>query len=131
MKGPVAKSVDEYLMRLPDAQRTVLQKVRKAIKETAPKAEESISYMIPAYKYKWALVYFAAFTNHCSLFGATKSILKTFEEELRPFKTNGGTIHFTPEKPLPIALIKRIVKMRMKENEERHMQKTVKKKKAV
>lgn len=52
MKGPVAKSVDEYLMRLPDAQRTVLQKVRKAIKETAPKAEESISYMIPAYKYK-------------------------------------------------------------------------------
>jgi len=118
-KDTVAGNVDEYLKRLPAAQRKILQDLRKVIRSTAPEAEEVISYQMPGYKYKGPVVFFAAFTNHCSLFGTSKQLLKTFEKELEPFHTSGTTIHFTPEKPLPASLVKKIVKLRMKQNEER------------
>ena len=113
------KTVDEYLRRLPPDQRKVLQDVRKVILSTAPDAEEVISYQMPGYRYKGQLVFFAAFTNHCSLFGTSKQLLKTFAKELEPFHTSGTTIHFTPENPLPASLVKKIVRERMKQNEER------------
>lgn len=115
-----AKTVDEYLARLPEAQMVVLENLRQVIKTTAPMATECISYQIPGYKYLGPLVYFAAFKNHCSLFGISKKLLSVFEAELKPYKTAGTTIHFTPEKPLPAELVQRIVELRMRDNEVRH-----------
>jgi uncharacterized protein YdhG (YjbR/CyaY superfamily) len=116
-KAAIPKSVDEYLRALPAGQRKVLKQLRELIKDTAPEAEELISYHIPAYKYHGPLVYFAAYKNHCSLFAVSKKIIKQFEKELAPFRTTTSTLHFTPEQPLPAALVKKIVKLRMKENE--------------
>jgi uncharacterized protein YdhG (YjbR/CyaY superfamily) len=116
---PVASNVDEYLQRLPEDVRGCLEELRQTIRTAAPKAEEVISYQIPTYKYKGSLVHFAAFKNHCSFFGVSKKMLAFFEKELSPFKIAGTTIHFTPAKPLPTSLVKKIVAMRVKENEER------------
>ena len=114
-----AKNVDEYLKSLPVAVQTTLKKVRQTIKASAPKAEEVISYQIPMYKYNGPLVAFAAFPGHCSLFVINKNILEMFDKELQSYKTSGTTIHFTPDKPIPAGLIQKIVKTRIKENEER------------
>ena len=118
-KRTPAKTVDEYLAALPEAQRAALEKVRKAIREAAPQAEEVISFRMPGYRYKGMLVYFAAFEDHLSLFGAGKTLVKEFSEELEAFDVSGSTIHFTPEHPLPAALVKKMVKARVRENEER------------
>lgn len=124
------KSVDEYMKILPADVRAVLEKLRAQIKAAAPKAEESISYGMPAYKYKGPLVYFAAFKNHCSFFPGSSSILAN-QEGLKEFKISKGTIQFTPEKPIPVSLIKSIVKERVLQNETRaalkNMNKPVKK----
>ena len=118
-KRTPAKTVDEYLAALPEAQRAALEKVRKAIREAAPQAEEVISYRMPGYRYKGMLVYFAAFEDHLSLFGAGKTLVKEFREELEPFDVSGSTIRFSVEHPLPDALVRRMVKARVRENEER------------
>ena len=114
----IPKTVDEYLMALPEDQQDALEKIRQAIKSAAPKAEEVISYQIPTYKLNGPLVHFAAFKNHLSLVVVSKSIAETFAKELAPFKSSGRTIHFTPEKPIPAALVKKIVKERVRENGE-------------
>ncbi len=116
-KGIPAKDVDTYLARVPVGTREVLEKLRKTIKATAPKAEEIISYQIPAYKFHGPLVFFAAFQNHCSLFVASKSIVKRFSGELKHFDTSGTTIHFTKDNPIPAALVKKLVKARIEEIE--------------
>jgi uncharacterized protein YdhG (YjbR/CyaY superfamily) len=111
-------SVDEYLKTLPADVRATLEKLRAQIKVAAPKAEEGISYGMPAYKHKGPLVYFCAFKNHCSFFPGSSSILAN-REELSDFKISKGTIQFTPEHPIPASLIKSIVKERVLENETR------------
>jgi len=116
-KTTPAKDVDEYLRALSEAVRIMLEKVRQSIKAEAPKAEEVISYRIPTYKYIGPVVHFAAFDNHCSLIVVSKSIIEIFKEELQSYKTSGTTIHFTPENPLPAALVKKIVKAKIAENE--------------
>jgi len=118
-KAIPAKNVEEYLELLPGTMQAVLEKLRQSIKKAAPKAEEVISYRIPTYLYKGPLVHFAAFKDHCSLVVINKDILQTFEKELQSFKISGTTIHFTPEKLLPSTLVQKIVKIRIKENEER------------
>ena len=118
-KGDTAKDVDAYLRAVPQDARVVLEKLRKTIKAAVPKAEEVISYRIPTFKYHGPLVFFAAFKNHCSLYVVSKSIMKTFSGELKPYDTSGTTIHFSADNPLPGTLVKKIVKARMKENEER------------
>jgi uncharacterized protein YdhG (YjbR/CyaY superfamily) len=122
MKETTAKTIDEYLDELPEREMILLHALRKAIKSVAPQAEELISYGMPAFKYHGMLVYFAAFKNHCSFFPGSSQIIKLYDE-LKPFKTAKGTIQFTPEKPLPLALVKKIVKARMAENESRQMAK--------
>ncbi len=124
-KSQLPKTVDEYLSALPEEIRSVLIHLRKTIKSTAPKAEEVIRYGMPGYKYYGALVYFAAFKNHCSFFPGSSQVIKLYEE-LKSFKTAKGTIQFTIDKPLPATLVKKIVKARMKENEERFMMKKAK-----
>jgi len=118
-KTTPAKDVDEYFRALPEAVRIMLEKVRQSIKAAAPKAEEVIGYRIPTYKYMGPVVHFAAFENHCSLIVVSKSIIEIFKEELQSYKTSGTTIHFTPENPLPASLVKKIVEVRIRENEKR------------
>jgi uncharacterized protein YdhG (YjbR/CyaY superfamily) len=112
-----AKNVDEYLAGVPEPARCTLNKMRAEIRSAVPpKATETISYRIPAFKYKGVLVWFAAFSNHCSLF-PTASVVETFKKELKGFSTSKGTIHFPTDKPLPTALIKKLVKARVAQNE--------------
>lgn len=107
------RTIDEYLAAVPEPARGNLTKMRAAIRSVAPpEATETISYGIPAFKHKKVLVWFAAFSTHCSLF-PTAAVIEQFKDELKNFSTSKGTIHFPTSKPLPIALIKRIVKARV------------------
>jgi uncharacterized protein YdhG (YjbR/CyaY superfamily) len=111
-------SVDDYLAALPEAPRAALEKLREQIKAAAPEVTETISYQMPAYKLHGRfLVSFAAFKNHCSLFPASDKMLEEFGEELKPYFSGKGTIRFTTDKPLPPALVKKIMKSRIEENE--------------
>jgi uncharacterized protein YdhG (YjbR/CyaY superfamily) len=113
----VPKSVDEYLDGVPERARGALSKIRAAIREAVPRdATEVISYRIPALKRKRVLVWFAAFSDHCSLF-PTAAVIEKFQKELENFSTSKGTIHFPLDKPLPIALIKRMVKARVQQDQ--------------
>ena len=114
--GAIPQTVDDYLATLPEESRATLEKVRKTIKAAAPKATEVISYQIPMYKQHGMLVGFAAFKDHCSLFPGAKA-LATYKDELKAYKTSKGTIRFPIGKPLPTALVKKLVKTRLAENE--------------
>ncbi len=116
-KGKPAKNVDEYLAAVPEPAQSTLKHIRAVMKSVVPKeATEVISYGIPMFKYNGMLVGYAAFKNHCSLFPTGSGVLDRFEKELSGYRTSKGTIHFPPDKPLPDALIKKIVKARVKEN---------------
>jgi uncharacterized protein YdhG (YjbR/CyaY superfamily) len=107
------KSVDEYVAGVPEPARSALKKMRAAIRSAAPReATEVISYGIPAFKHKGTLVWYAAFSNHCSLF-PTASVIAEFKNELKGFTTSKGTIHFPIDKPLPPALVRKLVKARV------------------
>ena len=111
------KTVDEYLASVPEPALTSLNKIRAAIRSAMPReATETISYGIPAFKHNGVLVWFAAFSNHCSLF-PTASVIAAFKNDLKGFSTSKGTIHFPIDKPLPIALVKKLVKARVAQNE--------------
>ena len=110
-------SIDGYLSRLPDNVYLALENVREIIRSLVPDAEETISYKIPAFKYKSMLVGFGAAKDHCSFFVMSSTLLKDYEEEMKGFDTSTGTIRFTPEKPIPNDLITRIVMARVAENE--------------
>ena len=117
MKKP--SSVAAYLRAVPPAPRAALQQLRKTIKAAAPEATELISYGIPGYKHHGMLVYFAAFKNHCSLFGVGAALMKAHQNALAPYKMSKGTIQFTVDKPLPAALVRKLVQARIAENERR------------
>jgi uncharacterized protein YdhG (YjbR/CyaY superfamily) len=111
------KNVDEYLAGVPQPARGTLNKMRAAIRSAVPsEATEVISYGMPAFKHKGVLVWFAAFSNHCSLF-PTASVIEAFKNELKGFSTSKGTIHFPTDKPLPTRLIKELVKARVAQSE--------------
>jgi uncharacterized protein YdhG (YjbR/CyaY superfamily) len=119
--GP-AKSIEEYLAGVPEPARSTLSKVRAAIRSAAPpEATETISYRIPAFKYKEVLIWFAAFSKHCSLF-PTAAVIEKFKDELKGFTISKGTIQFPTDKPLPAALINKMVKARVAqvESKKRH-----------
>lgn len=107
------KSVDEYLAGIPEPVRSSLEKMRALILSAVPpEATETISYRIPAIRYKGILVWFAAFSDHCSLF-PTAAVIRAFKDELKGFQTSKGTIHFPVDKPLPASLVKKLVKARV------------------
>ena len=113
------KNVDEYLADVPEPARSTLNKIRAAIQSAVPTdAVETISYRIPAFKYKGVLVWFAAFSNHCSFF-PTAAVIEAFKTELKGFSMSKGTIHFTTDKPLPSALVKKMVKLRVEMNKKK------------
>jgi uncharacterized protein YdhG (YjbR/CyaY superfamily) len=108
-----SKDVDEYLAGIPEPARSALNKIRAAIRSAVPpEATETISYRMPAFRHKGVLVWFAAFSSHCSLF-PTASVIEAFKDELKGFSTSKGTIHFPTGKPVPAALIKKLVKARV------------------
>jgi uncharacterized protein YdhG (YjbR/CyaY superfamily) len=117
-KTTPAKTIDEYLAAVPEDARATLQKLRNVIKAAAPKATEVISYQMPGFKYHGMLVFFAAFKNHCSLFPGS-SVMEAHKDDLKSYETSKGTIRFTIDKPLPAALVRKIVKARVAENERR------------
>ncbi len=121
------KTVEEYLAGVPEPARSSLNKVRARIKEVTIRAvapaetTEVISYGIPAFKiegpkYKGMLMWYAAFSDHCSLF-PTASVIDTFKKELKDYKISKGTNYFRVDKPLPAALLKKMVKARVAEME--------------
>lgn len=117
-KSAPARDVDEYLAGVPKEARATLEKLRKTIKAAAPMASEVISYQMPMYKHHGMVIGFAAFKNHCSIFPGS-AVMDAHKEELKRYDTSKGTIRFPADKPLPAALVKKLVKARLEENEAR------------
>jgi uncharacterized protein YdhG (YjbR/CyaY superfamily) len=123
-RGPKAtgratpKDMDEYLAGVSEPARSTLNKVRAAIRSAVPaEAAEAISYGIPTFKYKGNLVAFAAFSNHCSFFPMSYAVINVFKSDRKEFTISKGTIRFPLDKPLPAALLKKMVKARVAEKE--------------
>ena len=107
------KNVDDYLAGVPEPARGTLKKVRAAIRSAVPSgAAETISYKIPAFRHHEIIIWYAAFSTHCSIF-PTASVIEKFQNELKAFTTSKGTIQFPTDKPLPNALVKKLVKARL------------------
>lgn len=110
------KSVDEYIASLPEAVQAVLKRVRSTIRKAVPGAEEAISYNIPTYKlHGRAVLYFAGWKQHYSLYPCTGHIVAAFKKELAPYAVNKGTIRFPLSEPVPVKLIAGIAKLRAKD----------------
>ena len=109
--------IDKYMADVPEENRIVLEKLRHTILSALPKAEEVISYGIPCFKLNGrAVVGFAAFKNHCTYFAWSGSVLGKLKKDLKKFTYSKSGIHFTPENPIPVTLIRKIIKMRLEEN---------------
>ena len=112
------KNIDEYIAGFPKDIQDILQNLRRVIHEAAPEAQETISYSMPAFKQNGILVYFAAFKDHIGFF-PTSSGVSAFSKELAPYETSKGTIRFPLDEPIPVNLIKKIVKFRVRENRDK------------
>src|SRR3954471_13579653 len=108
-------TLDEYIKPFPEDTRELLDQMLSIIRKTAPRATEKISYGMPTYYYNGNLVHFAAFKNHIGFF-PTPSAITEFQTELKPYKTSKGTVQLPITDPLPLKLIERMVKFRVKEN---------------
>ena len=105
-----------YLEALPQDERDILQKLRRTIKSAAPESKERIAYKIVVFSLNRDLVGFASQKNHCSFYTMSPKLVKSMNKKLQSYKVSGATIHFTPEKPLPESLVKKIVQARVKES---------------
>jgi len=113
------KNVREYFSTLTPEKKKALQELRNTIKDAAPHASELISYNLPAFKLHTALVYYAAWKEHIGFYPASPTVTKVFKKELEPYRQSKGTIQFPYHDPLPLSLITRIIKHRVKENIEK------------
>jgi uncharacterized protein YdhG (YjbR/CyaY superfamily) len=110
------KSVDEYIKAQPSELQPILRRVRSIIRKAVPEATEMISYQIPAYKLAGrALVYFAAWKAHYSIYPATDPLMAAFKGELTPYRVSKGTLRFPLSEPVPVKLIERIARFRAEE----------------
>jgi uncharacterized protein YdhG (YjbR/CyaY superfamily) len=115
-----ANDVESYLAAVPEPHRSTLEKVRAAIRSVVPKeTTEEISYGMPSFRYKGGLVAYAAFKAHCSFFPMSGSLVEEYADELKAYKTSKGTIQFPVDKPLPAPLVKKMVKARIAQNEQK------------
>ena len=112
------KTIDEYISGYPKDVQAILQKIRMTIRKAAPDAEEAIKYQIPTFTLKGNLVHFGAFNNHIGFYPAPRA-LEEFKKELSAYEGSKGTVRFPFDKPIPYALITRIVKFRVKKNLEK------------
>jgi len=115
MKHSIPGSIDEYVARHPKPVQQRLQQMRRTIQKAAPQAKETISYRIPAFTLNGMLVWFAAFRNHIGFYPRAEAIV-AFKKEMGAYKTAKGSIQFPHDKPLPLALVSRIVKYRVAQN---------------
>jgi uncharacterized protein YdhG (YjbR/CyaY superfamily) len=113
------KTIDQYLARLSEEKRAALEKLRKTIRAAAPEAEECISYQLAAFRQNGMLVAFGATENHCAFYLMSSSTVEAHKDELKDYDTSKGTIRFQAGKPLPAALVRKLVKARLAENAER------------
>jgi uncharacterized protein YdhG (YjbR/CyaY superfamily) len=118
MRSNQAKNIDEYIASFPKDTQKMLEEMRTAINKAAPNAEETIKYAIPTFTFHGNLVHFAAYKNHIGFYPAPSAI-EAFEKELSTYEGAKGSVQFSLDAPLPIALIKRIVKFRVLENSEK------------
>lgn len=115
--GVTHKTVEEYIAAVPEPSRSALLQIRDAIRSVMPAGSvEIISYRIPAFKHRKVLVWYAAFSDHCSLF-PTAAVIEEFKDDLKDFRTSKGTIHFSLQKAVPVELIKKLVKSRVKRSD--------------
>src|SRR2546421_11644067 len=113
-KANKPKTHDDYLAAVTEDNRAALQKLRKAIMRAAPKAEECISYQLPAFRLNGKfLVAYGAATNHCAFYPG--STVKALKDELKGYDTSKGTIRFSADKPLPSALVRKLIRLRIEE----------------
>ncbi|WP_061249207.1 iron chaperone [Leptospira alstonii] len=117
------KNIDDYINRFPEDTRKILEELRSVIRDAAPKAEEKISYQMPAFAFYGNLVYFAAYKKHIGFY-PTSSGIRAFQSELTKYKTSKGAVQFPIDQPLPFKLIAKIVKYRVKENKEKKNKKS-------
>ena len=110
------KTIDEYLAALSEDKRAALEKLRKTIRAAAPKAEECISYQLAAFRQNGMLVAFGATANHCAFYLMSSSTVEAYKDDLKDYDTSKGTIRFQADKPLPVALVRKLVKARIAEN---------------
>src|SRR5216683_3901950 len=111
------RTIDEYLAAVSDDKRAALEKLRKTIRAAVPKAEECISYGLAAFRLDGKpLVAFGATANHCAFFPMSSSTVAAHKDELEDFETSKGTIRFQADKPLPVALVRKLVRARIAEN---------------
>jgi len=111
-----AATIDEYLDNLPDDQRAALEKLRRSIRSAAPAAEECISYQLPAFRLNRILVGFGATAQHCAFYLMSSDTVAAHQAELAGYLKSKGTIRFAANKPLPAALVRKLVKARIAEN---------------
>jgi uncharacterized protein YdhG (YjbR/CyaY superfamily) len=111
-----AGTIDDYLAALAEDQRRALEQLRKTIRAAAPKAEECISYGIPAFRLNGLLVGFGATANHCAFYPMSGTAVADHAKALAGYKTSKGTIRFQPDKPLPAGLVRKLVRARIAEN---------------
>lgn len=116
MKGSGVAEVEAYLAKVPEPMRAALETLRAQIRAAAPEAEEVISYQMPAFRQGRGLVAYAAFKAHCSLFPMSVKAVDAVGGKLLAFRTSKGTLQFTPDEPIPAALVKKLVKARLVEN---------------
>lgn len=116
-KSAGVETIDDYLAALPEAERAALAKLRKTIRAAAPKAAEAISYQIPAYKHHGLLVGFAASKGHCTFHIMSVKVTRAHATELEGYKLGKASIRFSPGEPIPAALVTKLVKARIAENE--------------
>ena len=116
--GTKFKTIDDYFAAFPASTKTILKELRKTIKNAAPAAEEVISYNMPASKQNGILVYYAAYKAHIGFY-PTPSAIEAFKKELSKFESSKGAVRFPLDQPLPLNLISRIVKFRVKLNREK------------
>jgi uncharacterized protein YdhG (YjbR/CyaY superfamily) len=114
----VFDNIDEYIATFPKNVQSILEELRQAIRESAPEAQETISYQMPAFKLNGILLWFAAYKNHVGFYPKTSAI-EAFKEELSGYEVSKGTIRFPIDKPVPFNLVKKIVRYRVKENLEK------------
>ena len=111
------RTIDEYLAQVQADQQMVLEKLRQTILAVAPGAEECIRYGLPGFRLSGrSLVFFGAWANHCALYPGSSATLKKFRNELTDFQVSKGTIRFSTGEPLPAALVRKLVKARIAEN---------------
>jgi uncharacterized protein YdhG (YjbR/CyaY superfamily) len=116
-KSAGAETIDDYLAAVPEEVRAALERLRKTIKAAAPRATEVISYQIPAYKHHGLLVGFAASKDHCTFHIMSTEVTRAHGAELKGYKLGKASIRFAADKPLPAALVTKLVKARIVENE--------------